>query len=54
MAAEIEGTERIRMKPEGYEPLDKETALRHVDEVEQHKAKTMAGVVLAAQMGRFP
>lgn len=42
------------MKPAGYTPLDKETALRHVDDVEQMKAKTMANVVLAAQMGRFP
>ena len=37
-----------------YQPLDKETALKHVEAVEMKKAVQMAGAVVAQKMGQIP
>ena len=41
------------MQESNYEPLDKETALRHIETVELKKAAKMAAKVVAQKMGQL-
>lgn len=54
VATSLETSERIKLQPEGYRVLSKEEVLAHVEVVEMKKATAMAGIVMAAQMGKIP
>ena len=47
----MEHEARLKMQGADYVPLDKETALRYIEEVEMKKAKMLAPVVVAQKMG---
>ena len=38
----------------GYEPLDKETALKHIKQIELRKVQQIAGALIATKMGKLP
>ena len=40
--------------PEGYKVLSKLEVLEYVEVVEMKKATAMAGIIMAAQMGKIP
>ena len=54
VAGEVELTERMKMMGPGYAPLDKETALKHIEEIEKRKVQQIAGALIATKMGKLP
>ena len=54
VAGEVELAERLKMMGPGYEPLDKETALKHIKQIEMRKVQQIAGALIAAKMGKLP
>ena len=53
-ASKNELESRLAIKGEGYEPLAKEVALKHIKEVEERKVKLIAGAAIAVKLGRIP
>ena len=53
-ASKNELESRLAIKGDGYEPLSKEVALKHIKEVEERKVKLIAGAAIAVKMGRIP
>ena len=47
IAKETEVEERIKTQEAGYRPIDKDTALRYIENIEMKKAKHMAGILVA-------
>ena len=39
VAGEVELSERMKMMGPGYSPLEKETALKHIEEIEKRKVQ---------------
>ena len=54
VAGEVELTERMKLMGPGYEPLDKEAALKHIKEIEMRKVGQIAGALIATKMGKLP
>jgi len=38
----------------GYEPLEKDAALTHIEAIEMQKVQVMAGAIIAHKMGKIP
>ena len=47
IAKETEVQQRIMVQEPGYRPIDKETALRHIEDIEIKKSKHIAGIIVA-------
>lgn len=53
-AGEVELDERMKMMGPGYEPLEKEAALKHIEKIEMMKVQQIAGALIATKMGKLP
>ena len=51
MATSMEHEARLKMQGPDYVPLDKETAMRYIEEVEMKKGKMLTPIVVAQKMG---
>ena len=51
LAKTMEHEARLKMQGPDYEPLDKETTMRYIEEVEMRKGKLLASVIVAQKMG---
>ena len=53
-AGEVELEERLSMMGPGYEGLEREAALKHIEAIEMKKVSQIAGALIATKMGKLP